>query len=98
MINRLSFISTKVFIVAVLALVTAFSWATIASASGAFISSALNDRILEFEPDDGEFFRVFADGAPLSEPEGLLFTRDENLYVSSCGNDSVYSMTEASEV
>ena len=60
-----------------------------ASASGAFISSENNIRILEFEPDDGEFFRIFAEGDPLDVPLGTLFDRDENVYVSSCDNSSV---------
>ncbi len=60
MINRFSFISIKIFMIYVLAIVTAFSWTTIASASGAFISSQNNNKVLEFEPDDGEFFRTFA--------------------------------------
>ncbi|MCK5392480.1 MAG: hypothetical protein KAJ31_08630 [Deltaproteobacteria bacterium] len=74
MINRTFFISRKMFILALVVLVSVFSWTTIASASGTFISSANNNRILKFEPGDGEFFRIFADGLPLSGPEGLLFT------------------------
>ena len=79
----------NIFLVAVFAFVSVFGLTTIASASGAFISSALNDRVLEFEPDDGEFFRIFASNPPLEGPEGLLFAGNENLYVSSCANDSV---------
>lgn len=63
--NYISFnFSRKIVLVALVSIVTAFSWASIESASGAFISSLLNDRILEFEPDDGEFFRIFAQGDP----------------------------------
>lgn len=89
MIDRFSFISKKIFIVGILALVTAFSWTTIASASGAFISSENNNRVLEFEPDDGEFFRTFAEGDPLDVPLGLAFDNNGDIYVSSCDNSSV---------
>ena len=83
MIYRNFFISRKILVLALVAMVTVFGWTSIASASGAFISSVLNDSVLEFEPDDGEFFRVLAQGDPLEGPEGLLFNRDENLFVSS---------------
>lgn len=89
MISRFSFISTRFLIVALVAVVTAFSWTTIASASGAFISSENNNRVLEFEPDDGEFFRTFAEGDPLDVPLGLLFDNNGDVYVSSCDNSSV---------
>ncbi len=89
MTYRTFFVSKKIFVFALIAMVTVFSWTTIAGASGAFISSENNNRILEFEPDDGEFFRVFAEGAPLDVPLGLAFDNDENIFVSSCDNSSV---------
>jgi sugar lactone lactonase YvrE len=48
-----------------------------------YVSSGLTNSVLAYDGESGAFQRTFASGGGLTEPEGIAFGSDANLYVSS---------------
>jgi hypothetical protein len=48
-----------------------------------YVSSTLTDSVLVYDGETGAFQRTFASGGGLTEPEGLAFGPDGNLYDGS---------------
>ena len=54
-----------------------------AGAEVLYVSSGDTDSVLAYDGETGAFLRTFASGGGLTEPEGIAFGPDGNLYVSS---------------
>jgi hypothetical protein len=47
-----------------------------------FVASECNYQVLRYDWTTGAFVKTFASGGGLSEPEGLVFTQNGDLFVS----------------